>query len=34
MKVGYARVSNEDQSENAQIDALNDAVCERIFREK
>jgi DNA invertase Pin-like site-specific DNA recombinase len=34
MKIGYARVSTEDQSENAQMDALNDAGCERIFREK
>ena len=34
MKIGYARVSTEEQSEDPQIDALNDAGCERIFREK
>jgi DNA invertase Pin-like site-specific DNA recombinase len=34
MKIGYARVSTEEQSENAQMDALNEDGCERIFREK
>jgi DNA invertase Pin-like site-specific DNA recombinase len=34
MKIGYARVSTEMQSEDPQMDALNDAGCERIFREK
>jgi DNA invertase Pin-like site-specific DNA recombinase len=34
MKIGYARVSTEMQSEDSQMDALNDAGCERIFREK
>lgn len=34
MKIGYARVSTEEQSEDPQMDALNDAGCERIFREK
>lgn len=34
MKVGYARVSTEEQSEDPQLDALRDAGCERIFCEK
>lgn len=34
MKVGYARVSTDEQSQSAQMDALNEAGCERIFREK
>lgn len=34
MKIGYARVSSGEQSENAQIDALNTAGCERIYHEK
>lgn len=34
MKIGYARVSTDEQSDNAQIDALELAGCERIYREK
>jgi len=34
MKIGYARVSTEDQTLDAQIRRLEEAGCERIFREK
>jgi DNA invertase Pin-like site-specific DNA recombinase len=34
MKIGYARVSTDEQSQTAQLDALNEAGSERIFREK
>jgi DNA invertase Pin-like site-specific DNA recombinase len=34
MKIGYARVSTDEQSDNAQIDELEAAECERIYREK
>ncbi len=33
MKIGYARVSTDDQSLNMQLDALNKAGCERIYQE-
>jgi DNA invertase Pin-like site-specific DNA recombinase len=34
MKIGYARASTDEQSQSSQIDALEAAGCERIFREK
>ena len=34
MKIGYARVSTNDQDTQLQIDALNVAGCERIYQEK
>jgi DNA invertase Pin-like site-specific DNA recombinase len=34
MKIGYARVSTEDQLLDLQIEALRQAGCERIFKEK
>lgn len=34
MKIGYARVSTEEQSLNRQIDMLNEVGCEKIFEEK
>lgn len=33
MKIGYARVSTKDQSFDLQLDALQKAGCERIYRE-
>jgi len=33
MKIGYARISTIDQSFNLQVDALNNAGCEKIYRE-
>ncbi|KJY97654.1 recombinase family protein [Pseudoalteromonas ruthenica] len=34
MKIGYARVSTFDQSEDAQVNALTAYGCERVYREK
>lgn len=34
MKIGYARVSTQDQNLDMQIDALTQAGCERIYTEK
>ena len=34
MKVGYARVSKEEQHEALQVDALNEAGCEKLFTDK
>ena len=34
MQIGYARVSTLEQNVASQIDQLNDAGCERIFRDK
>jgi len=34
MKIGYARVSSDDQSLDLQRDALRQAGCERIYEEK
>ncbi|MFK5950644.1 MAG: recombinase family protein [Methylococcales bacterium] len=34
MKIGYARVSTEQQNEDAQLDALNAAECEKLYIEK
>jgi len=34
MKIGYARVSTQDQDLFLQLDALNDASCKKIYQEK
>lgn len=33
MKIGYARISTDEQSDNAQIDALKIIGCEKVYRE-
>ena len=34
MRIGYARVSTQEQDTQAQIAALKESGCERIFQEK
>jgi DNA invertase Pin-like site-specific DNA recombinase len=34
MKIGYARVSTDDQETHLQMDALKRAKCTRIYQEK
>lgn len=34
MKIGYARVSTDEQSDSSQIDSLEAVGCERIYKEK
>ena len=34
MKIGYARVSTEDQNIDLQMDALHDAGCQKIYTDK
>ncbi|MBR2522030.1 MAG: recombinase family protein, partial [Coriobacteriales bacterium] len=33
-RIGYARISTADQNLNAQVDALKDAGCEKVYKEK
>ena len=34
MKIGYAKASNEEQNLSLQLDALESAGCERIFKDE
>ena len=34
MRIGYARVSKEEQNEQLQLDALNKYGCDKIYQEK
>ena len=34
MKVGYVRISTQDQSDDLQIDALKNAGCEKMFSDQ